>query len=105
VPHSRYLDILLATIGVVFLGSPLRHGPKLKTYAQWLLVFKGMLKNSEPSDELMKDLKNNTGVLKDLLRDFAETSQLPWLRLQIRCFYELKKTGKRGFEDFVSIPD
>jgi hypothetical protein len=61
-----------------------------------------MVMESNPSDELKKDLVKNTGVLKDLLRDFAETTQQPWLRLQIRCFYEMRKTKKPGFEDFVS---
>jgi hypothetical protein len=61
-----------------------------------------MFKDSQPSDELMKDLQNNTGVLKDLLRDFAITTQLFWLRLQIRCFFELRQTQKKGFKDFVS---
>lgn len=99
--RSKYLDMLLAIVGVVFLGSPLRSGPKLKSYAQWYMIFKGMLTESA-SEALQKDLVNDTGVLEDLLADFAKTTQLSWLRLQVRCFYELKRTQKVGFKDFVS---
>lgn len=100
--QNPFLKILLATVGVIFLGAPLRSGPKLTKAGEWYTLFQGML-SKKPSDGVMKDLTRNTGVLRELLGDFARTANNDWLRLQIRCFYETKETEKRGYKDFVSI--
>jgi hypothetical protein len=61
-----------------------------------------MFMESSPSEGLKKDLEQNNGILRDLLEDFAKTAREPWLRLEILCFYELRKTEKIGFRDYVS---
>jgi hypothetical protein len=56
----------------------------------------------KPSQQLRKDLESDTGVLEQLLQDFSATIMAKKFRFQIRCFYELRKTRKNGFVDYVS---
>ncbi|ERF73160.1 hypothetical protein EPUS_03001 [Endocarpon pusillum Z07020] len=79
--QSRFLHILRATIGVMFLGSPLRRGPALTSLGRSAVALRS--------------------VLQQLLEDFSATVIMKELRVQIWCFYELKRTKKRGFLDFV----
>jgi hypothetical protein len=102
--NSKFINILLATVGIVFLGSPLRSGPELTTAAQWFLTFQGMFMESNPSQGVRRDLEQSNGVLRDLLEDFAKTAREPWLRLELRCFYELRRTEKKGFKSYVGNP-
>lgn len=88
-------------MGVMFLGSPLRRGPALTSLGRSAVALRSMW-GREPSQQLRKDLESDTGVLQQLLEDFSATVIMKELRLQIWCFYELKRTRQIGFLDFVS---
>lgn len=88
-------DLLLSTIGVVFLGSPLRGTPHAGA-AKWIATIAGML-GHEPSSSLIEDLDGKSAVLDDLLYRFSLMANEDWLRLQVRCFFELHKTQVINF--------
>ncbi|KAI9844522.1 MAG: hypothetical protein M1838_002149, partial [Thelocarpon superellum] len=88
--EARYKQLLRMTVGVIFLGSPLR-GTPYASATKWLTMIAGIL-GRRPSETLIRDLNGQSGVLDDLLSRFASVAQQPWFRLQIRCFFEMKKT-------------
>ena len=83
------------------MGSPLRRGPALTSLGHLAVKLRNIVAK-RPSHQVRKDLESDTGVLAQLLQDFSATAIAEEFRLQIRCFYELRTSKKRGFEDFVS---
>jgi hypothetical protein len=88
--ENPYLGLLLSTVGVVFLATPLR-GSRAAPAAQWRVVVAGIM-GQQVSDTLVRDLDGKTGVLEHLVQIFAENVNASWLRLPIHCFYETQPT-------------
>lgn len=87
---SPYNAVLRLTVGVVFLGTPLR-GSKAATAAKWRTYVAGIL-GKETSDSLIRDLDGKSGVLQDLVQKFAVLANSHRLRLPALCFYECRTT-------------
>ena len=56
--ESPYRDLILATSGIIFLGSPLQ-GSRAATITHWETMLAGLL-NRKPSETLLQDLDGNT---------------------------------------------
>ena len=108
-PGYEYL--LKSTIGVIFLGTPLR-GTKTASIAEWVALIRGFM-NKETSDTLLQSLREKTSSLDTLVHEFSKLA----LRLaiahnfQIRCFYETRRTQivtavlRRQLARFFPIPE
>ena len=88
--ESPHRELLLSTIGVVFLAAPLG-GSQAAPAARWIVTVGGIM-GQQVSDTLVRDLSAKTGVLDRLIRIFAENANASWLRLSIHCFYETQPT-------------
>jgi hypothetical protein len=84
------LQLLKSTVGVVFLGSPLRGTPYARA-VQWIVLLAKFFGKS-PSDTLVRDLVGDTGVLDDLIHRFSYLAKSPKHRFQVRCFFETQKS-------------
>ena len=84
----KYADILKSTVGVIFLGSPLR-GTSVASIAQWIGIIHGLM-GKETSRTLLKSLEDKAIALDTVIQDFAEIAIRH--ELQIRCFYETRET-------------
>ena len=87
---SEYQKLVLATSGVVFLGSPLQ-GTRAGTAAQWRAMLGGILNNS-PSQTLLQDLDGHTKVLRDTSEEFLKIITGTPMQTMTMCFWESKKT-------------
>ncbi|MCJ1424372.1 hypothetical protein MMC29_002260 [Sticta canariensis] len=89
-PEYEYL--LKSTIGVVFLGTPLR-GTKTASIAEWVALIRGFL-NKETSDTLLQSLRENESSLDTLVHEFSKLAIKLAIahNFQIRCFYETRRT-------------
>lgn len=88
---SQYRDLLTATSGVVFLGSPLQ-GTKAGKAAQWRAMLAGIL-NKAPSKTLLKDLDGSTRALRKTSENFVSmVSNFPMQTMMTMCFWESRKT-------------
>lgn len=87
---SEYQKLLVATSGVVFLGSPLQ-GTRAGTAAQWRAMLAGVLQKS-PSQTLLRDLDGGTKVLRDTSEEFIKMITNPPMQTMTMCFWESKKT-------------
>ncbi len=83
-------QLLLSTMGAVFLGCPLR-GTRHAKATSWLNMVTGIL-GYKPSDTLIRDLEGKNGVLEALHRRFSSLAKQPWLRLELHFFHETQKT-------------
>lgn len=88
---SNYSFVRYATVGVVFLGTPFK-GTDAHRKAQWLIAYGGLI-GEKTSIELIKDLDKNTGVLNDLVDDFARSANTRNYHLPMHCFFETKATN------------
>ncbi|KAM3077065.1 hypothetical protein ACMFMF_004980 [Clarireedia jacksonii] len=82
------------TVGVIFLGSPLR-GAQAATFAGWQNFISGFIGLSkESSCTLLKDLEANSSRLESLVADFGKLTVPSQTQagIEIRCFYETRKT-------------
>jgi hypothetical protein len=95
--ESQYRSILMSTVGIVFLATPLR-GTRLASAVSWYLYGRGRV-GFQVSDTLTKDLQENTGVLNELVRIFAENVHSSWLQLPGHCFFE--RQNSRPFKAIV----
>jgi len=87
---SPYRQVLLSTVGIVFLATPFRGSDAAKE-ARWQMVVGGILGN-KTSVQLVDALNNGDRELRNLTKSFAEAAYAPSVRLPIHCFYERKKT-------------
>lgn len=87
---SEYQELVVATSGVVFLGSPLQ-GTRAGTAAQWRAMLEGILGNS-PSQTLLQDLDGHTKVLRDTSEQFLKMITHPPMQTMTMCFWESKKS-------------
>lgn len=86
--RARYKSIVESTVGVIFLGTPLR-GTAVAGMAQWLGLMRGFM-GKETSQTLIKGLQENENNLNNMIQDFAEVANQN--QFEIRCFYETRKT-------------
>lgn len=84
------MELLLSTVGVMFLATPLR-GSRVATAAQWR-IYVGGITGRQASDILVRDLDGKSGVLGHLVQIFAENAHASWLQLPIHCFYETQRS-------------
>ena len=82
------MNVLKSTIGVVFLGTPLR-GTATASIAEWVALIRSLM-GKETSTTLLKSLRDKAGSLDVLIHDFAMIAIKH--ELQIRCFYETRTT-------------
>jgi hypothetical protein len=86
---SNYSFLWHATVGVVFLGTPFQGTPAFRQ-AQWLIAYEGLM-GEKTSELVIKDLDQRTGVLNDLVQDFARSARMS--HLPIHCFFETRTTN------------
>lgn len=87
---SNYRQILLSTVGVVFLATPFR-GSDAARQAQWQVVVGGIM-GGQTSERLIDALNKNDRELQKLTQSFAELARSSSVQLPLYCFYETKKT-------------
>lgn len=87
---SSYRPILLATSGIVFLGSPLQ-GTQASTPAQWRAMLGGIL-NRSPSTTLLQDLDGHTKALRETTGRFLAMIRNVPMQTKVMCFWETQKT-------------
>lgn len=88
---SKYSFVRQTAVGVVFLGTPFK-GTTAYRKAQWLIAYGGLM-GEKTSVALIKDLDDGTGVLNDLVDDFARSANTKGYRLPMHCFFETKATN------------
>jgi hypothetical protein len=88
---SNYSFLRYATVGVVFLGTPFWGTPAHRK-AQWLIAY-GKVIDEKTSTTLIKDLDKSSGVLDDLVCEFAQSAHRDTYRLPIHCFFKTKATN------------
>lgn len=87
---SEYQKLVVATSGVVFLGSPLQ-GTRAGRVAQWRAMLAGIL-NQNPSQTLLQDLNGNTKILRETSKRFVKIIRAPPMQTMIKCYWESQKT-------------
>ena len=87
---SVYRKLLLATSGVVFLGSPLQ-GTRAGNAAQWHAMISGIL-GRHPSETLLQDLDGSTRALRETTHNFANMIRKPPMQMMTICFWETQKS-------------
>ena len=87
---SQYRSLLVATSGVVFLGSPLQ-GTRAGKAARWQAMLGGIL-NKQPSQTLLEDLDGDTRVLRETSEKFIRMVTTRPMQTMTMCFWESQKT-------------
>ena len=87
---NQYRKLLVATSGVVFLGSPLQ-GTKAAKAAQWRAMLAGIL-NKQPSRTLLEDLDGSTRELRKTSERFVRMVTTPPMQTMTMCFWESQRT-------------
>ncbi|KAK8070308.1 hypothetical protein PG994_006924 [Apiospora phragmitis] len=85
---SPYREVLLATVGAVFLATPFA-GTDAAQPASWLVTIKGIM-GEDASDNLIQDLQRHHNQFIERVQRFAEIALS--IMLPVRCFFETKKT-------------
>ncbi|KAK8863181.1 NACHT-domain-containing protein [Apiospora arundinis] len=85
---SPYREVLLATVGAVFLATPFA-GTDAAQPASWLVTIKGIM-GEDASDNLIQALQRHHNQVIELVQRFAEIALS--IMLPVRCFFETKKT-------------
>ena len=78
-----------STVGIVFLGTPHR-GTKASKWGEWL-AYTGDKLGLGTNDAILKDLREDSETLNDLLYEF--TLWLSRMSVLTVCFFELHKTN------------
>ena len=86
--RNIYEQLLFNTVGVIFLGTPLRGTAAWK--AAELRTMVSRIMGKDPSATLIKDLDESSSTLEALVEEFGKMTVRE--RLQIRCFYETRPT-------------
>ncbi|OTB04521.1 hypothetical protein M426DRAFT_11415 [Hypoxylon sp. CI-4A] len=87
---NPYRDVLLNTVGMVFLATPFR-GSDAANPAKWYIIVGGIM-GKKTSERLIDDLNREDKELRKLTQSFAELIQSDSLRIPGRCFYESETT-------------
>ncbi|MCJ1224820.1 hypothetical protein MMC12_001466 [Toensbergia leucococca] len=87
---SQYQKLVVATSGVIFLGSPLQ-GTRAGTAAQWRAMLAGIL-DETPSQTLLQDLDGGTKVLRDTSDRFVKVITARPMQTMTKCFWESKQS-------------
>ena len=85
-----YRKLLLATSGVVFLGSPLQ-GTRAAKAAEWHVMIAGIL-NRHPSQTLLQDLSGSTRALRETTHRFVKMITTPPFEIMTTCFWETQES-------------
>lgn len=94
------LRVLQSTVGVVFLGTPIR-GTKYASAIEWINLVSGLL-DKKPSNSLTRDLDGHSPVLNDHIHRFSSLIRQKAYALDIRCFFEQQKTKILRLRKFCS---
>ena len=81
---------MLATSGVVFLGSPLQ-GTRAAKAAEWHVMIAGIL-SRHPSQTLLQDLNGSTRALRETTHRFVKMIMTPPLKIMTTCFWETQES-------------
>jgi hypothetical protein len=92
------LGVLQSTVGVIFLGTPIR-GTKSASAIEWINFVSGIL-GKKPSNSLTRDLDGHSGVLNDHIHRFSAVIKQKKYALEIRCFFEQQKTRVLSLNNF-----
>ncbi len=84
---SAYRQILLSTVGIVFLATPFRNSDA----PQWKIVVGGIMGEQTPK-QLVDDLNSRDKELQKLTQMFGELANHESVQLHVCCFYERRKT-------------
>ncbi|KAK3373972.1 hypothetical protein B0T24DRAFT_283145 [Lasiosphaeria ovina] len=87
---SVYRQIMLSTVGAVFLATPFR-GSDAAEQAQWQVVVGGIM-GKQTSKRLIAALDKSDRELQKLTQSFAELARSDLVQLPLYCFYETKNT-------------
>ena len=87
---SPYRQVLLSTVGVVFLATPFQ-GADAHNEARWQVVV-GSIMGQQTSDRLVNDLDQRHDFVLQRVQKFAEVANANSVRLPLHCFYETKET-------------
>ncbi|KAK7991512.1 hypothetical protein PG988_000306 [Apiospora saccharicola] len=87
---SPYREVLLATVGAVFLATPFA-GTDAAQPASWLVTVKGIM-GKDASDNLIDDLEKDSYDVYQRLKKFTEIVHTDSIKLPVCCFFETKKT-------------
>ncbi len=82
---NQYRKLLIATSGVVFLGSPLQ-GTKAAKAAQWRAMLAGIL-NKKASQTLLEDLDGSSRELRKSSERFVEMVTTPPMQTMTRMLW------------------
>lgn len=88
--NSQHRKLLVASSGVVFLGSPLQ-GTKAGKAAEWQAML-GAILNKGSSQTLLQDLDGSTRALRETSEKFVTMVTTPPMQTMTMCFWESKKT-------------
>jgi hypothetical protein len=83
-------QVLLSTVGIVFLATPFR-GSHAAREARWRVVVGGIM-GEQTSNQLVDALNNSDRELRKLTMSFAQVANVNSIRLPVHCFYETKET-------------
>jgi len=85
---NTFQYLATSTVGIVFLGTPHR-GTKASKWGEWI-AYTGKKFGLEMSDAILKDLREDSEILNDLLYYF--TLWLFRMSVPTVCFFEMHKT-------------
>ena len=85
---SRYIDLLSAVSGVVFLGTPLR-GTTIAKLTQWISFLRSIW-GKETSSTLLRRLEDQDPYLESVVQGFASLAIAR--SIPVHCFYETRET-------------
>jgi hypothetical protein len=88
--NSPHRNILMSTVGIVFLATPFR-GSDFSKPPRWDVVVTGTM-GDRASKKLIGILNENGSGLRKLTQSFAEMSRQDSLQLPLWCFYEMLQT-------------
>ncbi|PQE09102.1 nacht nucleoside triphosphatase protein [Rutstroemia sp. NJR-2017a BVV2] len=96
--NNSYQNILHATAGIVFLGTPFQGGHKGFYTAAEARVVVAMATGAEANNELLKYMRDDAtrggrGELDEVVARFTELVAHPNYKFPIECYYETEKTN------------
>jgi hypothetical protein len=99
--NNAYRNILHATAGIVFLGTPFQGGHKGFYTAAEARVVVAMAAGAEVNDQLLKYMRDDAtrggrGELDEVVARFTELVSHPHHKFPIECYYETGKTDLKN---------